>query len=192
MQSRRASSQKENNQNTTVTLPPTDFSETEFYSFRPVKISDMKLSALSNTTFYVLQRNDINQGGIESLRVPHHTSNISVPQAKQPGKMTVIHPTPINQPGKKAAKNTNPLGNSSEDILTNDTKLAPAKKEQKTPMVVKKGFNYRKITIGKLTFSTASKAAVHMLTNTTLSQSEITRRCGISQPCVCQLSSSIR
>lgn len=53
-------------------------------------------------------------------------------------------------------------------------------------------YNYRKIQYGKLSFPTASKAALWMLKRTKYSQSEIARRCGVSQPCVCQLARDLK
>jgi DNA-directed RNA polymerase specialized sigma subunit len=54
-----------------------------------------------------------------------------------------------------------------------------------------KSFNYRPIKIGAIKFSSSSKAAVHLLKHTKLNQSEIARRCGVSQPCVCQLAATV-
>jgi hypothetical protein len=65
-----------------------------------------------------------------------------------------------------------------------ETRSKPVK--EKTP------FNYRTIKIYGRNFRTASKAAVYMLRKTKLSQSEIARRCGVSQPCVCQLAAILK
>jgi DNA-directed RNA polymerase specialized sigma subunit len=53
-------------------------------------------------------------------------------------------------------------------------------------------YNYRPMKFGAIKFPTASKAAVYMLKRTSLSQSEIARRCGVSQPCVCQLARDVK
>jgi|WetSurMetagenome_2_1015567.scaffolds.fasta_scaffold19810_6 hypothetical protein len=53
-------------------------------------------------------------------------------------------------------------------------------------------FNYRPTKIGARKFTTSSKAAVFLLKSSKLSQSEIARRCGVSQPCVCQLAADIK
>lgn len=53
-------------------------------------------------------------------------------------------------------------------------------------------YNYRTTQHGKFTFTTASRAAVWMLKRTNLTQSEIARRLGVSQPCVCQLARNIK
>jgi DNA-directed RNA polymerase specialized sigma subunit len=53
-------------------------------------------------------------------------------------------------------------------------------------------YNYRRVTYGALTFPTASKLAVWLLKRSKLSQSEIARRCGVSQPCVCQLAAELK
>jgi DNA-directed RNA polymerase specialized sigma subunit len=53
-------------------------------------------------------------------------------------------------------------------------------------------YNYRRVTYGALTFPTASRLAVWLLKRSKLSQSEIARRCGVSQPCVCQLAAELK
>jgi hypothetical protein len=53
-------------------------------------------------------------------------------------------------------------------------------------------YNYRPVRFGAIKFATASKAAVYMLTKTKFSQSEIARRLGVSQPCVCQLARDLK
>ena len=52
-------------------------------------------------------------------------------------------------------------------------------------------FNYSVTKVGAIKFHTASAAIIHMLKNTKLSQSEIARRVGVSQPCVCQLARDV-
>jgi len=53
-------------------------------------------------------------------------------------------------------------------------------------------YNYRATKIGAIKFRTASKAAVYLLKRSKFSQTEIARRCGVSQPCVAQLAAQLR
>lgn len=53
-------------------------------------------------------------------------------------------------------------------------------------------FNYRPANYGAIKFRSMSQKILFMLRNTKLSQSEIARRCKVSQPCVCQLAATLK
>lgn len=53
-------------------------------------------------------------------------------------------------------------------------------------------FNYRPANYGAIKYQSMSKKILYMLRNTKLSQSEIARRCEVSQPCVCQLAATLK
>jgi DNA-directed RNA polymerase specialized sigma subunit len=71
-----------------------------------------------------------------------------------------------------------------------NTKSTTAK-SNRTSNKAKVPYNYRQIKIGAIRYPSASKAAIAMLKRTKLSQSEIARRCGVSQPCVAQLKAAM-
>lgn len=69
---------------------------------------------------------------------------------------------------------------------TSGKKVNRTNKSSDTP------YNYRPVKVGAIKFSSASKAAIYMLKRTKLSQTEIAKRIGVSQPCVCQLARDLK
>jgi hypothetical protein len=197
-----------------VDQPSTGFSETEFFCFRPIKIGDLKISTANNTILYVLQRTrQIQPGDIQSLEIAHHSNKGSLSHVKK-SIDALVSENKIEDivPQKQEHEHCNPQSKKIEVNLPNSTKHAPTQKKQIEKTLVhkhqltdlkekkatestpqeKKNISYRPITVENLTFPTASKAAMHLLKNTNYSQSEIARRCGVSQSCVCQLSAKLK
>jgi hypothetical protein len=197
---------------THVDQPPTVFSETEFFCFRPIKIGDLKISTANSTILYVLQRTkQIQPGDIRSLEVVHHLNKGPLSHVKKPvdallsenkiGEVVLLEPERYSHQNKKTVENlavnikhTNPQKKQIEKTLAPKHQLIDSKEKKATESTSpdKKNFSYRPVTVENITFPTASKAAMHMLKNTNYSQSEIARRCGISQSCVCQLSAKLK
>lgn len=50
----------------------------------------------------------------------------------------------------------------------------------------------REFNLGSLSFQSQSQAALFLLINSEISQSDIARICNVSQPCVCQLAQTLK
>lgn len=83
----------------------------------------------------------------------------------------------------KASKITSSTNSKKSPVSNTNGKKKANTHSKKVP------FNYCAVKI-EMEFPTRSKAAAHMLKHTELSQSEIARICGVSQPCVCQLAAA--
>lgn len=195
-----------------VDQPSTGFSETEFFCFRPIKVGDLKISTANNTILYVLQRTrQIQPGDIQSLEIAHHSNKGSLSHVKKSvdallskNNIEDIVPheqEPCNPQSKKvevdlpiSTKHATTQKKQIEKTLVHKHQLIDPKEKKATESTSqeKKNISYRPVTVENLTFPTASKAAMHLLKNTNYSQSEIARRCGVSQSCVCQLSAKLK
>jgi len=71
------------------------------------------------------------------------------------------------------------------------TSNTSGKKHQSKDNTNKKKIS-RELQIGNLLFESSSQAAIFFLENSKISQSDIARICDISQPCVCQLASTLK
>lgn len=90
--------------------------------------------------------------------------------------------------------NTKTTNRTSRTISRTSNRVTPKKRRVSNPLNQRnrESFNYQATKIGAIKFMTASLAATYMLQKTKLSQSEIARRCGVSQPCVCQLAAKLK
>ncbi len=94
----------------------------------------------------------------------------------------------VNSTNSKSRKNPN-AGKVIRVI--NGKRKFVAKRTNPTNQRDRESFNYNATKVGAIKFHTASAAILHMLKTTKLSQSEIARRVGVSQPCVCQLARDV-
>ena len=96
-----------------------------------------------------------------------------------------------NAKSKKTVARTNPNAGKVIRVVNGKRKYV-AKRTNPTNQRERESFNYQSTKVGAIKFGTASAAALYMLQRTKLSQSEIARRCGVSQPCVCQLAATVK
>lgn len=91
-------------------------------------------------------------------------------------------------------KNTNDKSSKTNAVNSTNSKSHKNPNAGKVIRVIngkRESFNYNATKVGAIKFHTASAAILHMLKTTKLSQSEIARRVGVSQPCVCQLTRDV-
>lgn len=93
-----------------------------------------------------------------------------------------------NSTNNKSRKNSNAR---KVPRIINGKRVLVAVRSNPTNQRDRESFNYSTTKVGAITFNTASAAILYMLKRTKLSQSEIARRIGVSQPCVCQLAQNV-
>jgi DNA-binding transcriptional regulator YiaG len=92
---------------------------------------------------------------------------------------------------KSTTAKSNRTSNKATVKANRSGKKTTAKSNRSANVSPDKPYNYRHTRIGAIRYKSASGAARAMLKNTKLSQSEIARRCGVSQPCVAQLKAEL-